>query len=282
MCTIGENYHQGLIQAYRTSNKKNATEQILRSENRLLAISRIRWRIEFSVKPGQTKEEVITEDFDMEEDYYDTAATSTTSPMCLRSPCGVTSSQEVERRRGFYAKHLGHGVFQGFERDLHYLVSEGLSSTVTCEIKDYEIEIYQLIQHHYHSMDNGELHKDLIRCSPQIHKRQRFDTVLIQMPEKLLPARLHLVFEVNAFGRLWKLARVSYFTPLTRSAFDNLVGMHRYEENGTGYTIQLDTIARSCYMNPIADNTGKQLFYLNDCITGDVDLYLRIASMVTN
>jgi hypothetical protein len=129
-------------------------------------------------------------------------------------------------------------------------------------------------------MDNGVQHEELIRCTPKFHNRQRFDTVLVQMPEQLLPARLHLIFEVEAHEKLWKLARVTYFTPITRSAVDKMIGMWRYEESDVSYTILLENVARSCYMTPIDGQSSHNLFYLNDCIAGDIDLFLRIAAMI--
>jgi hypothetical protein len=88
------------------------------------------------------------------------------------------------------------------------------------------------------------------------------------------PARLHLVFEVAAYGVQWQLARVTYFSTLPSVAIDRIIGMRRYHEEETGEFIHLASIIRSCYMTPVFTEPRK--FYLNDLVAGDVDLFLRI------
>jgi len=133
---------------------------------------------------------------------------------------------------------------------------------------------YRNIKHSYISLDDRLTHQENIRCSPSFHSRSRFDTVLVQVGDSFRPARLHLVFEVNAYDVNWQLARVTYFSGLPSHAIDRTIGMHRYEEESTAEFIHLASIIRSCYMTPIF--TLSRQFYLNDLIAGDVDLFLRI------
>jgi hypothetical protein len=130
------------------------------------------------------------------------------------------------------------------------------------------------MKHTFYSKDDGLPHTDLIRCCPKAWGRIRFDTVLVQTRNGFQPARLHLLFEVEAFGALWQLARVTYFTEIHPSALDRAIGMRLYEEEVFGEFIVLGSVIRSCYMSPVAESPRR--FYLNDLIAGDVDLFLRI------
>lgn len=119
--------------------------------------------------------------------------------------------------------------------------------------------------------------KNYIRCNPSFHHYERFDTVLVQIKDGIQPARLHLVFEAEAFEKAWRLARVTFFTAiLPPSASDRAIGMTRYEEATAGEFILLDTVIRSCYMTPVFSHPRH--FYLNDLVVGDTDLFLRLNS----
>lgn len=75
--------------------------------------------------------------------------------------------------------------------------------------------------------------------------------------------------------KVWQLALVTYFTAVQPpNAYDQAIGMTRYEEEINGEIISLRSIVRSCYMCPIAET--ERGYYLNDLIAGDVDLYLRV------
>jgi hypothetical protein len=124
-------------------------------------------------------------------------------------------------------------------------------------------------------MDNGFETKDIIRSNPQCYNRVRFDTVLVQTLDGYTPARLRLVFEVNAYNRTWQLALVTYFSRVPTRAMDRTVGMARYEEQEQGEFIQLGSIIRSCYLTPIFSTPRE--FYLNNLVAGCTDLYLRCA-----
>jgi hypothetical protein len=133
---------------------------------------------------------------------------------------------------------------------------------------------YRNIKHSYVSFDDQLLHHENIRCSPSFFSRTRFDTVLVKVDNSYQPARLHLVFSVTAYGVIWQLARVTYFSALQSVAIDRTIGMQRYHEEEGGEFIHLASIVRSCYMTPIFTNPRQ--FYLNDLVAGDVDLFLRL------
>jgi hypothetical protein len=134
---------------------------------------------------------------------------------------------------------------------------------------------YRNIKHSYVSFDDQLMHRENIRCSPSFFSRTRFDTVLVKVDHSYRPARLHLVFQVAAYGVTWQLARVTYFSALQSLAIDRTIGMQRYYEEEGGEFIHLASIVRSCYMTPIF--TQARQFYLNDLVAGDVDLFLRVA-----
>jgi hypothetical protein len=133
------------------------------------------------------------------------------------------------------------------------------------------------VKHSYYSLDNGVFTQDLIRCLPSFHAWVRFDTVLVSYEDTIRPARLHLVFEFRAHGIIWQAALVSYFTPLRPSTRDQDIGMKRYKEEATSSIVSLAVIIRSCYMAPTS--VGSSEFYLNDFVSGDVDLYLRVEQL---
>lgn len=141
---------------------------------------------------------------------------------------------------------------------------------------------FQRVDITYFSKDNGLENRDIIQCRPMFHNRKRFDNVLVQTPGKARPARLHLVFEVTAYGARWQMARVTYYTALPVSLTDQVIGMRRYREERFGEFIFLGAIIRSCYLTPIFDHeyscTGDS--YLNPLASGCSDLYLRCMPLV--
>jgi hypothetical protein len=128
--------------------------------------------------------------------------------------------------------------------------------------------------HQYHSADHGLIERDLIRCNPMAYGVERFDTVLIDAGDHSQVAKLHLIFEIEAFERLWQLARVTYFRPTSSVQADRVLGQKRFAAQNVGEFIHLASIVRSCYLSPVYD--GTQDFYLNDMAAGDTDLYCRL------
>ena len=123
-------------------------------------------------------------------------------------------------------------------------------------------------------MDDGIATPDIIHCNPRCYHRVRFDTILVDIGQGWYrPARLHLVFELTVYQLRWQLARVTYFTQLKTRREDRIIGMDRYEEERCGEFIFLDSILRSCYMQP--DPRSPGYFYLNNLATGSTDLYLH-------
>ncbi|KIM20907.1 hypothetical protein M408DRAFT_29979 [Serendipita vermifera MAFF 305830] len=302
-CMIGENFHQGLIKAYGASNKRDAVYQILRNESRVLALSKVRWRANiFTLRraalllseagAGEEEEagpdndndppEEETEDIEKNTGPFDKINLGSPNRPKIRES---RNSKWIETHGGYFEGDLGKPHSSNFHMELvAFLQSMKAKYQDYVKIPDLPrdhpmglpIKVYHLIKHSYFSMDDCLQYRDLIHCNPSFHKRPRFDTVLIQVGNSFRPARLHLVFTVNAYKVHWQLARVTYFTELPSSAIDRDIGMRRYEEEPNGEFIHLASIIRSCYMSPIfADTQGRQ-FYLNDLAGGNVDLFLRV------
>jgi hypothetical protein len=128
--------------------------------------------------------------------------------------------------------------------------------------------------HQYHSADHGLVEADLIRCNPRAYGVERFDTVLIDAGNKSQVAKLHLIFEIEAFKRRWQIARVTYFRPTSSIQADSVIGQQRFSAQNMGEFVHLASIIRSCYLSPVYD--GMPDFYLNDMAAGDTDLYCRL------
>jgi hypothetical protein len=208
------------------------------------------------------------------------------------------NSQTIEDKGGFYDGFLKQAAFANFGSKLAQFIHRrqvALSESATEEISvmrpfdvkarilplfpiisdRQQIQPYRRMDILYFSMDNGIENRDIIRCHPSFHRRLRFDTVLVQTTNGYQPARLHLLFEANAYKKAWKIALVTYFTRIPPSDMDKIIGMNRYQEGTEGELIFLGSIIRSCYLTPIFSTPGY--FYLNNLAAGCTDLYLRCA-----
>ncbi|KAG8788672.1 hypothetical protein FRC15_002829 [Serendipita sp. 397] len=309
-CILGENFHQGLKLAYSTSNKRDATQQIVRNEERIELMSRIRFRIE-SFKSAFGTDESSQPDLEEDETEADNGLEEDPSIMDNRMPryamprlplIGIETKKGVDtlliqQQRGYFSSALGIRCFEQFHRmvlafinrtyedivqnDHGGQVNSRLGQTGSTDRHQgayfpasLPIIPFRAIKHSFYSKDDGNECQELIRCNPLCFGSIRFDTVLIQTMDGLRPARLHLVFESSHHGLYWQLALVTYFTAYPASATDGIVGMRRYQEEMKGEIISLHSIVRSCYMSPVS--LGPRNFYLNDLVAGDVDLYIRL------
>jgi hypothetical protein len=289
--------------------------QILRSECRILALSRIRWRLNildryYSSPPNEDDHEDDHDELDGIEDTLDKLQLreEPPDPEIERPPFdpiplgsvekpGDRDSAWIERNGGYFKGFTKRAEFKNFHKELiEYLkILKGLyrrdfqaplevdemvtlpvcvHSDILAYADMVQIFPYRNIKHSYVSFDDQLMHQENIRCSPSFFSRTRFDTVLVKVDDSYRPARLHLVFEVTAYGVAWQLARVTYFSALQSVTIDRTIGMQRYHEEEGGEFIHLASIVRSCYMTPIFTNPRQ--FYLNDLVAGDVDLFLRL------
>lgn len=118
--------------------------------------------------------------------------------------------------------------------------------------------------------------RDLIRCHPFFHKSIRFDPVLVQTADSgLSVARLHMVFELRAFGRTWAIARVSHFRRRIRSSASR-IDQARVQEESKGSFILVSSIVRAVHLIPHWSMDGPMdgEFFVNDLI--DPDMFLRL------
>jgi hypothetical protein len=142
-CNVGEGFHQGLIEAYRASNKKNAAYQvglcnpfgfislrilqILRHESRKAAILRIHWRIdnERARRQQAEKEEDDTEpvinDGDEDDDEERSTVMTLMSPGCTKP----VPAELIKQNHRFYNGFMGDAAFDQFDVKLcHFLQAE--------------------------------------------------------------------------------------------------------------------------------------------------------------
>ncbi|PVF94153.1 hypothetical protein CPB86DRAFT_766272 [Serendipita vermifera] len=285
----GENLHQGLILAYESSNKKNVGYQIVRSENRSMALSRIRFRLE----ARQLLKEIEAASMELGgDDTVDPVTakgiTDTLEGLALLKTKHILSGVErkfahscdIEEMGGYFEGWKGREWFNGFHSKLiaslqhQYQQSQAEDEPLReFPLDSVPLRIYRTFEHEYYSCDNGTPCVDLIRCSPNFFHKIRFDTVLVQVSEGTQPARLHLIFRIEAYNQIWELAFVTFFTLLPQSPIDKVIGMNRYQEAMIGEFISLDAVIRSCYMVPI--DQGIRQFYLNPLAAADLDLFLR-------
>lgn len=124
-CTVGENFHQGLIRSYQASNGKQVLGQIIRSECRILAIARIRWklliktRIESKPDDANTnpnEDPDITYEGEDEEEEEGSQAVSYT----LKSPSKPTDSLSINEAQGYFKQILPKPSFIGLPYFRHF------------------------------------------------------------------------------------------------------------------------------------------------------------------
>lgn len=314
-CTLGESFHQGLITAYQRTNKKNAAGQvythlwatnsssfcqILSIESRMIALSRIRWRINES-KTSEDNEQIAGQDIEPEYERENSDGATIDLEQGIWNGARLGSKETrpsqvnsllVQYEKGYFKDYKGLPTFTNFHSDLKtFLLSEAARLVLpgpidfsglvcVCAICDiltlivlHQITISKVLWHSYYSMDDGLLRMDPIRCNPSAYNSVRFDTILVQAQGGMEVAKLLLMFEVSAFHRIWQIARVQYFRYTSAPTVDEIIGQSRYASQDKGEFILLSSIIRSCHLVPIHDVPGD--YYLNDLVAGDTDMYLR-------
>jgi hypothetical protein len=118
-----------------------------------------------------------------------------------------------------------------------------------------------------------------LRCAESFHKRPRFDTCLVRLPDGTHAiARLRMIFTCKADGTEWKVARVTLFK--TVKSAHAVTGMRHVKEEKPGF-IMLSWIIRSVFLSPTFEKAslGSQGFFVNDLIDSEddvSDIYLRL------
>lgn len=217
--------------------------QILRNESRIIAISRIRWRLSvialrnscMSAMEAQPRDEIGDNNQGLPiTPHSPLSSDENNSPFDI-IPLGSEDnpldrdSVWIQENQGYFPKHLQRPQFTRFHDQLvRYLKSlkevycksyqeppDGypaaallvcLHISIFRKLTFLQIQPYRQIKHTYYSLDDRLPHRDYIRCTPGFHERDRFDTILVDVGGSFRPARLHLVFSVKVHAVVWQLA----------------------------------------------------------------------------
>ncbi|KDQ11826.1 hypothetical protein BOTBODRAFT_113908 [Botryobasidium botryosum FD-172 SS1] len=165
----------------------------------------------------------------------------------------------------------GNPIFGTFYNSLKEFLVRMAKEDKLCPDDQAPIVEHKLLRVNFTSLDSWQREGDILRCNQVAYGVDRSDCVMVKMTKGLKFGRLHFMFTCQAFGKCWNVARVTFFSQVTR-AQESVVGMERVQETEEGEFILIDTIVRGVWLTP--DSDKEDFFFVNDLI--DSDAYLRL------
>lgn len=131
----------------------------------------------------------------------------------------------------------------------------------------------------YESFVDWRLHRDVLRCSPQVYSKERRDCVLVRTNQGVTLARLLMLLKCTESqgGKQLQIALVLFFDPVYRSisALERATGLRRFRQRprDKAALVSVASIVRGALIVPLRDQSHKDDFLANDLV--DADMYLR-------
>ncbi|KAG9087457.1 hypothetical protein FS749_002904 [Ceratobasidium sp. UAMH 11750] len=266
-----EQMHGKLRRAYGVSSKKLLTvdSEVLHTTHAAAVYELIAAEIE----EWQASQ---VEELDEHDETDDETDPDSVVHVTLRSRDKTTSTELLED------KHANNPACRNLDTRIHDIIDELVPSFIQPTDKLKVRECHQL-RVQYESQVDWCLHRDILRCSPMVYNKPRYDCVFVNHEDGIRLARLHLLLECKASANLSEtifLALVSYFEPVLRSigVIERATGFRRYRQLAPSKSelIPLRSIVRGALLVSLLDPANKEDFLANDLV--DQDMYLRFLS----
>ncbi|KAK7041128.1 hypothetical protein R3P38DRAFT_2512305, partial [Favolaschia claudopus] len=264
---LGEGFHQEVKEAYGQTNGKDEDPQLARIDENQEAIAMIRMKVQAfdDANNKRESEQLASEPNDQPE-----------SDPGNHWSCGASTrwltSKVVEDEM------VGNPVYARFDGRLRKFLTEEAPGELFGDT--ISIRRHHCLYLEYQSMEDWTQKRDILRCSPEFHTRERHDFVFVNTtsPPKHPPcARLYDLFTCKTLdGKRYDVALVTMLKPSTWKPNTMWDGCLVYEEPQKTDFIFMKYFIRGAYMCPAFGSNKDNLYYLID--TADYDMYLRLGN----
>lgn len=147
----------------------------------------------------------------------------------------------------------------------------------------FQISIHSYACYSFTSLSSQKDVTEYARATPSFHGHARFDTVLVKRPDGFHQfVELLCLFSTSAVGSDFRLALVFPFRTI-ENPLNSRTGMRLLEKESNSTFIKLEWIVRRVFIckdwGSVHDSDERQLYWVNDLIANDADMYLRLKSV---
>ncbi|KAF7371641.1 hypothetical protein MVEN_00019800 [Mycena venus] len=258
---IGEGFQQEVSALYKRTNGRNAEHQIARKDENEETMARLDMQVEMWRS---------SQDDDRDLKLIPSANAGVNPPWKLGSADARVSSHRLE------LEHSGKSQFCNFDKRLREHLAVHHPSHIVRPEERIEIEPCKLVRIDYQSTVNWKSATDILRCNPKFHGQPRYDSLIFSaQDDPLAMGQLELIFRCHLPGRVsLDLAMIrtycgSSWKPKTRT------DCPLREMNTGAMFISLEHVVRGALLCPIFGSPREAVYYVIDCIDGDMFLRLN-------
>jgi hypothetical protein len=145
-----------------------------------------------------------------------------------------------------------------------------------------QIQEFRMLEVAYESQVHWFTEHDLLRASPNFHRKPRYDSVMVDTEDGPAFAKLLFLFSLKGpthLGTL-QLALIHYYVPIPPQMCpntDKVIGFRRFKlhDEVNSSIISLESVIRGIFMAPTSPHNSDYEYFINDLIDGDIFIRMK-------
>ncbi|KAJ7125922.1 hypothetical protein C8R44DRAFT_702274 [Mycena epipterygia] len=267
----GEGFQQEAHEAYIRTDGKEAAHQMARIDETQEAIARIRMNID-NYDRAQREADDLDDVDETPVDPQNTAHWAFGTPFSGR----LMNSRAVEDA------NTGSAAFQDFDFRLRQFISDMYPAENIRYEDTIMIRSFKCVHISYQSLEDWRGVRDIVRCSPSFHQRERYDCFLVNFSDPGLHfARARSLLRCNLpSGRQIDVALVRLFERSRWKPRTRWAGCQIRDEVKQYSFLSMEHVIRGALLAPVSSVNNEPTHILVDTV--DADMFLRADAELVN